>query len=167
MPAWRLVYLPLKTTTARASRAIREKASVQNQGESVTPDCGFSEGITTEGTESTEGSDPRMRSNELYAIDRFPADRLFNYGFNYFIASCLRFLCAFCGDILQRFGKSAPPYWAASPSCSSMRRSWLYLAMRSLREALPVLIWPVLRATARSAIVASSVSPLRWLMTLV
>ena len=35
--------------------------------------------------------------------------------------------------------------------------------MRSLREALPVLIWPVLRATARSAIVASSVSPLRWL----
>ena len=31
----------------------------------------------------------------------------------------------------------------------------------------PVLIWPVPRATARSAIVASSVSPLRWLVMLV
>src|SRR5206468_2330795 len=66
-----------------------------------------------------------------------------------------------------RFGKTLPPYCAASPSCSSIRRSWLYLAIRSLRDALPVLIWPVLSATAKSAIVASSVSPLRWLITLV
>jgi hypothetical protein len=28
------------------------------------------------------------------------------------------------------------------PSSSSMRRSWLYLAMRSVRDAEPVLIWP-------------------------
>ena len=35
--------------------------------------------------------------------------------------------------------------------------------MRSVRLAEPVLIWPVPRATARSAIVLSSVSPLRWL----
>ena len=46
-----------------------------------------------------------------------------------------------------------------------MRRSWLYLAIRSLREAEPVLICPVFRATARSAIVLSSVSPLRWDIT--
>jgi hypothetical protein len=46
-----------------------------------------------------------------------------------------------------------------------MRSSWLYLAMRSLRDALPVLIWPTLVATARSAMVASSVSPDRWEMT--
>jgi len=31
-----------------------------------------------------------------------------------------------------------------------MRSSWLYLAMRSLRDAEPVLIWPVPSATARS-----------------
>jgi hypothetical protein len=48
-----------------------------------------------------------------------------------------------------------------------MRRSWLYLAIRSEREALPVLIWPALVATARSAMVVSSVSPERWLMTAV
>ena len=36
-----------------------------------------------------------------------------------------------------------------------------------LRDAEPVLIWPVDRATAKSAIVASSVSPLRCLVTLV
>ena len=45
-----------------------------------------------------------------------------------------------------------------------MRSSWLYLAMRSVRLAEPVLIWPALVATAMSAMVASSVSPLRWLM---
>jgi hypothetical protein len=38
--------------------------------------------------------------------------------------------------------------------------------MRSLRDAEPVLIWPVARATAKSAMVESSVSPLRWLATL-
>ena len=44
-----------------------------------------------------------------------------------------------------------------------MRSSWLYFAIRSLREAEPVLIMPQFVATARSAIVASSVSPERWL----
>ena len=48
-----------------------------------------------------------------------------------------------------------------------MRSSWLYLAMRSVRLAEPVLIWPALVATAMSAMVVSSVSPLRWLMMVV
>ena len=48
---------------------------------------------------------------------------------------------------------------------SSMRSSWLYFATRSLRAGAPVLIWPQFVATARSAIVASSVSPLRCDMT--
>ena len=52
-------------------------------------------------------------------------------------------------------------YNAFSPSISSIRISWLYLAIRSVREAEPVLICPQLRATARSAMVVSSVSPLR------
>ena len=59
---------------------------------------------------------------------------------------------------------SAPRNSAAWPSSSSMRRSWLYLAMRSVREALPVLIWPAPVATARSAMKVSSVSPERWEM---
>ena len=54
-----------------------------------------------------------------------------------------------------------PGYSAMSPSSSSMRRSWLYLATRSVRLGAPVLIWPALRATAMSAMVASSVSPER------
>src|SRR5215470_20426190 len=53
---------------------------------------------------------------------------------------------------------------AALPSSSSMRSSWLYFAMRSVREAEPVLIWPAPVATARSAIKVSSVSPERWEM---
>jgi enolase len=46
-----------------------------------------------------------------------------------------------------------------------MRRSWLYFATRSEREGAPVLIWPQPVATARSAIVTSSVSPERCDMT--
>ena len=42
-----------------------------------------------------------------------------------------------------------------------MRSSWLYFATRSLRAGAPVLIWPQFVATARSAMVTSSVSPLR------
>jgi hypothetical protein len=38
------------------------------------------------------------------------------------------------------------------------------LATRSVRLALPVLIWPLRVATARSAMNVSSVSPERWLM---
>src|SRR4051812_41669007 len=52
-----------------------------------------------------------------------------------------------------------PAYFAAPPSSSSMRSNWLYFATRSVRLAEPVLIWPALVATARSAIVTSSVSP--------
>ena len=53
------------------------------------------------------------------------------------------------------------PYFAVSPSSSSMRMSWLYLAMRSVRESEPVFICPELVATAISAMVVSSVSPER------
>ena len=45
-----------------------------------------------------------------------------------------------------------------------MRSSWLYLATRSLRAGAPVLICPLPTATARSAMVVSSVSPDRWLI---
>ena len=38
------------------------------------------------------------------------------------------------------------------------------MATRSERAGAPVLIWPQLVATARSAIVTSSVSPERWLI---
>ena len=46
-----------------------------------------------------------------------------------------------------------------------MRSRRLYLATRSERQGAPVLIWPVPSATARSAIVVSSVSPERWDIT--
>ena len=39
------------------------------------------------------------------------------------------------------------------------KRTWLYLARRSERQGAPVLIWPVARPTARSAMKESSVSP--------
>ena len=45
-----------------------------------------------------------------------------------------------------------------------MRSSWLYFATRSERAGAPVLICPHPVATARSAIVVSSVSPERWLI---
>src|SRR5439155_1420067 len=51
-----------------------------------------------------------------------------------------------------------PAKTALFPSSSSIRRSWLYLQMRSVRLAEPVLICPAPVATARSAIVESSVS---------
>ena len=54
-----------------------------------------------------------------------------------------------------------PAYVAFEPSSSSIRKSWLYLQTRSVRQGAPVLIWPLFRATTKSAIVASSVSPLR------
>ena len=50
---------------------------------------------------------------------------------------------------------------AEAPSLSSMRSNWLYLAMRSVRLAKPVLICPAPVATARSAMNGSSVSPER------
>merc|ERR1711972_588628 len=55
-----------------------------------------------------------------------------------------------------------PAYTAWSPSSSSILMSWLYLALRSERQGAPVLIWPVHNATAKSAMVVSSVSPERW-----
>ena len=48
-----------------------------------------------------------------------------------------------------------------------MRISWLYLASRSERASEPVLICPQLVATAKSAIVESSVSPERCDITAV
>ena len=47
------------------------------------------------------------------------------------------------------------------PSSSSIRINWLYFAMRSVRDIEPVFICPAFVATAKSAIVVSSVSPLR------
>ena len=48
-----------------------------------------------------------------------------------------------------------------------MRSSWLYFATLSDLDGAPVLICPHPVATARSAIVTSSVSPERWLITAV
>ena len=48
-----------------------------------------------------------------------------------------------------------------------MRSSSLYLAVRSDRAGAPVLIWPAPVPTARWAMKESSVSPERWLTTLV
>src|SRR5690606_6880939 len=62
---------------------------------------------------------------------------------------------------LKRGKALRPAYTAASSRISSMRSSWLYLATRSERAGAPVLIWPQLVATARSAMVTSSVSPER------
>lgn len=53
------------------------------------------------------------------------------------------------------------PYFALLPNSSSIRINWLYFAMRSVRDIEPVLICPAFVATAKSAIVVSSVSPLR------
>jgi len=55
----------------------------------------------------------------------------------------------------------APAYGADEPSSSSIRSSWLYFERRSERQGAPVLIWPVHRPTARSAMYVSSVSPER------
>ena len=49
----------------------------------------------------------------------------------------------------------------SSPSSSAIRSSRLYFAVRSPRTGAPVLIWPAPRATARSAMIGSSVSPER------
>ena len=56
------------------------------------------------------------------------------------------------------------PYFARSPSHSSIRMRRLYFAIRSVREREPVLMNPALTATARSAMKVSYVSPERWEM---
>mmetsp|Transcript_5336 Transcript_5336/g.14340 ORF Transcript_5336/g.14340 Transcript_5336/m.14340 type:complete len:429 (+) Transcript_5336:208-1494(+) len=66
-----------------------------------------------------------------------------------------------CHSMKRHF---SPAYTAFSPSSSSMRSSWLYLALRSERQGAPVLIWPVDRPTAKSAMKQSSVSPDLWLV---
>ena len=53
------------------------------------------------------------------------------------------------------------PNRAALPNSASISKRRLYLAIRSLRQAEPVLIWPPPIATAKSAKKASSVSPER------
>src|SRR3954464_13517896 len=60
-----------------------------------------------------------------------------------------------------------PGYVASAPSASSIRSSWLYFATRSERDGAPVLICPQPVATARAAIVVSSVSPERCDITAV
>src|SRR5262245_6709946 len=65
----------------------------------------------------------------------------------------------------KRVYRLRPGKEAAWPSSSSMRRSWLYFAVRSLRATDPVLICPAFTATARSATKVSSVSPERCEMT--
>ncbi len=60
-----------------------------------------------------------------------------------------------------KFKAFIPKNLAPSPNSSSIRSNWLYFAMRSVREAEPVLIWPAPVATARSAMNVSSVSPER------
>src|SRR5215207_5877941 len=67
----------------------------------------------------------------------------------------------------QERNTERPGNSASAPSASSMRRSWLYFATRSERDGAPVLIWPHPVATARSAIVTSSVSTERCDMTAV
>src|SRR5699024_5142912 len=62
---------------------------------------------------------------------------------------------------------SRPAYVARLPSSASIRSKRLYLAKRSERDSDPVLICVAGVATARSAIVASSVSPERWETTAV
>lgn len=58
--------------------------------------------------------------------------------------------------------KPAPAYVVFSgPSSASMRSNWLYLAKRSDRQGAPVLICPVHKPTAKSAMYVSSVSPER------
>ena len=56
----------------------------------------------------------------------------------------------FCG-----VRKPSPTKMASLPSSSSIRSSWLYLAVRSPRHGAPVLICPVQSPTARSAMVVS------------
>ena len=58
-----------------------------------------------------------------------------------------------------------PANLAASPSSSSMRSSWLYLATRSDLAGAPAFSCPAFTATARSATVVSSVSPERCEIT--
>ena len=67
-------------------------------------------------------------------------------------------------SIPQHTGADAealPPYVEHAPSEDSMRKRRLYLAVRSARQGAPDLIKGALVATARSAMVVSSVSPER------
>src|SRR5258706_13923756 len=73
-------------------------------------------------------------------------------------AYCCKDACSAHIDLPRDFN---PKYCPFPWSSSSMRKSWLYLATRSVRETDRVLICPVLSATERSAIVVSSVSPER------
>src|SRR6185437_1157895 len=67
--------------------------------------------------------------------------------------------------LFLKYLKSLPINFALSPNSSSMRSNWLYFAILSDRDNEPVLICPQFKATARSAMVESSVSPERWLIT--
>lgn len=62
---------------------------------------------------------------------------------------------------LSPWVKPEMPAYLQSFSSDSMRSRALYLATRSLRQGAPVLMIPVARPTVKSAMVTSSVSPLR------
>ena len=70
-------------------------------------------------------------------------------------------------DAVSAQKQACPGQRAAEPSSSSIRSRRLYFATRSLRLGAPVLICPAPIATARSAMVVSSVSPERWETTAV
>jgi len=70
------------------------------------------------------------------------------------------------GCLRSRAPSSCRPLDRAGAELSSMRRSWLYFATRSCAERAGLDLAGVV-ATAMSAIVTSSVSPERWLMTAV
>ena len=54
-----------------------------------------------------------------------------------------------------------PANWAVDPSSSSIRMSWLYFSTRSPRQGAPDFRCPVSRATVRSEMKLSTVSPER------
>ena len=87
----------------------------------------------------------RYKSTTKNSVHRFGDERCL---------SSMLYLCSRCN-------RDLPSNTACAPNCASMRSSSLYLATRSVRFGAPVLICPALRATTRSAIVVSSVSPER------
>jgi len=69
--------------------------------------------------------------------------------------------------LCQCLQRALPAYFAWVPSFLLDPQQLIVLAMRSERASEPVLIWPQLVATARSAMVESSVSPERCDITTV
>ena len=125
---------------------------------------------------------PSIEAIALYGIDNTLIDSWSEGNFNteIFNQVALHYLQVFsvldikllnythssCADFTLLMQRNAlnPGYLATLPSSSSILISWLYFAILSDLEAEPVLICPAFVATARSAIVVSSVSPDLWLI---